>query len=801
MESSWQDVLNVTTYHLASNKELGLRWFSQLRSNKERVQFCFNYQIFRNKLSFWLNVICGSQHKKHWEKASELRVEGNRCFHDKDFGKAVECYTQSILSAPFPRPNDAGEHHEELALGFANRSAALFHLHMYKECLKDIERAFQQGYPQELSYKLYQRKGMCLHYLNDYSYAKRAFSEALHILKEGRLDTKKMEIQKKEIQNLLKLCETPRHSMPKVQPYDCDDKQTLPDISYGRNSNFPSASSAVDVQCNKEKGRHVVANRMLSAGDTIFVETPYASVLLPNFYTTNCHHCYDKLVTAVPCHQCSQVRYCSEHCCKESWVKYHKWECGNLDLLHSVGIAHLAFRIILVTGMPCLSEFLKNKDRTDDQEMYLDTERQHCIRNYLRVYHLVTHSREMYVEDNFQYALTAALLLLLLKKVRFFCSDDNHTCSDGCSDISFESTPFNKEESSGNNSQDPSNNSDFIQNLLINSHDKTSLVAATGGLCLRHIQQLVCNASAITQLQTFQAENETVLMEKQVRVATAFYPSSSLMNHSCDPNIITSFHKDKLIVRVVKKVSPGGEVYNCYGPHFRRMSREDRQKALIEQYFFVCKCEACEGNGEWENKFQALRCNSCEGPLRPLNDISRTSCIDCDREQDCAIQQQKLFAAHDLFIQGLQLAEKKFFKDALEKLQKCHKIREKLLYKHHKQLAEVRDKIAWCYSSLGEFWLAVGFLRPTLVTTSEQFGAHSIEIANELQKFSDLLLNAIPQLLQEGHNSKESFIRNVFRESHEVISRAVEIFSIHYGSHHVAVKELKEKEKQLEGLS
>ncbi|XP_076332160.1 protein-lysine N-methyltransferase SMYD4-like [Tachypleus tridentatus] len=801
MESSWQDVLNVATYHLSSSKEFGFRRFSQFRSNKERVQFCLNYQKFRNKLSFWLNAMCGSQHKKCWEKASELRVEGNRCFQDRDFGRAVECYTQSTLAAPFPRSSDAGEHHEELALGFANRSAALFHLHMYKECIKDIDRAFQQGYPRELSYKLYQRKGMCLRYLNDYNYAKQAFLEALHSLKEGRLDSKKMEIQKKDVQNWLKLCETPRHiSMPKVQPDDCDDKQALPDLSYGLNSNLSSASSAVDVQYNKDKGRYVVANRTLHVGDTIFVEAPYASVLLPNFYTTNCHHCYDKLVTAVPCHRCSQVRYCSEHCCKESWVKYHKWECGILDLLHSVGIAHLAFRIILVTGMPCLSEFLKNKDKTDGQQMHLDTERQHSVRNYSRVYHLVTHSREMYVEDNFQYALTAALLLLLLKKVRFFCSDDNHTCSDDCSAASFQSTSFDNEENSGTNSQDLSNNSDFIQNFTILSREKSSLVAAIGGLCLRHIQQLVCNASAITQLHCFHCENDSILMEKQVRVATAFYLSATLMNHSCDPTIITSFYKDKLVVRVIKKVLPGGEVCNCYGPHFRRMSREDRQKALLEQYFFVCKCEACEENVEWENKFQVLKCSSCEGPLRPLDERSQTSCIDCEREQDCTLQQRKLFAGQDLFIQGLQLAEKNFIKDALEKLQKCHKIRENLLYKHHKQLAEVRDKIAWCYSSQEEFWLAADFLRPTLITTSELFGAHSIELANELKKFSDLLLKTIIQLLQEGHNSKENFVRNIFQEAHEVISRALEIFSINYGSHHICVKELKEKEKQLEGL-
>lgn len=61
-----------------------------------------------------------------------------------------------------------------------------------------------------------------------------------------------------------------------------------------------------------------------------------------------------------------------------------------------------------------------------------------------------------------------------------------------------------------------------------------------GGLLLRHIQQLVCNAHAITTLQTTQADKENVVqLQSQVRIATAIYPTASLMNHSCDPTIIS----------------------------------------------------------------------------------------------------------------------------------------------------------------------------------------------------------------------------------------------------------------------
>jgi len=90
-----------------------------------------------------------------------------------------------------------------------------------------------------------------------------------------------------------------------------------------------------------------------------------------------------------------------------------------------------------------------------------------------------------------------------------------------------------------------------------------------GALLLRHTCQLVSNAHAITTVMrtnaassaspaadglvssgelcsgvaTGQSESTgddcTVDMNQQVRVATAIYPTASLMNHSCDPSIIS----------------------------------------------------------------------------------------------------------------------------------------------------------------------------------------------------------------------------------------------------------------------
>ena len=77
-------------------------------------------------------------------------------------------------------------------------------------------------------------------------------------------------------------------------------------------------------------------------------------------------------------------------------------------------------------------------------------------------------------------------------------------------------------------------------------------------LLLRHITQLVCNGHAIYDVGACDTDLDDndgpVVSNNQFRIATAIYPSASLMNHSCDPTVINSFYNQRLIVRYVNKV-------------------------------------------------------------------------------------------------------------------------------------------------------------------------------------------------------------------------------------------------------
>lgn len=70
---------------------------------------------------------------------------------------------------------------------------------------------------------------------------------------------------------------------------------------------------------------------------------------------------------------------------------------------------------------------------------------------------------------------------------------------------------------------------------IVTDHDKQLYVSS---LLLRYILQLICNGHAITTSNTLSNESDASMDQENI-VATGIYPSASMMNHSCDPNIIS----------------------------------------------------------------------------------------------------------------------------------------------------------------------------------------------------------------------------------------------------------------------
>lgn len=117
--------------------------------------------------------------------------------------------------------------------------------------------------------------------------------------------------------------------------------------------------------------------------------------------------------------------------------------------------------------------------------------------------------------------------------------------------------------------------------------DETHIDAGLRSLFLHHLLQLRVNSHSVTVVETEEVE-EVVQSSQEVQVGSAIFPTASLFNHSCWPNVIFRFTVQLLIsfcrwtiawcffllirfvgssvvVIATKPIERGEELNNCYG--------------------------------------------------------------------------------------------------------------------------------------------------------------------------------------------------------------------------------------------
>jgi len=724
-EEEWPNVLEALTVKL---KKINLpHQVSNIKTFDGKVAKVLENLTVRQKIATFISKCAEVQHIKNGSTASRLRDKGNEKFKMKDNEGALKLYTESIICAP--------EYGPELSLAFGNRSATHFQQGDWAAALTDINMALKNRYPKNLEYKILQRKAQCEIRLG-------CFTQALDTLDSCQNVVTAAKLKEDKVQSVTRDLAALRQELASLLSKEKDESRNDDvDVRYPKfnNSSLPHANPKLNLQNSKDKirGRFVTSCEEISQGEIMFSEEPYSAVLLPEQYSTHCHHCFTKYVALMPCRKCTQPRYCSVQCV-ESAASVHQHECGQLDLLHSVGIGHLAVRTVLVTGLEKLKE-LQSRIKKGSYEYSNEDD-------YSRVYSLMHHVDKMKEDEIFQYTVTAAMLAMFLaKRTKFIFPNIKSPAS-------------------------------------IESDVDQDLVSYVGGLIMRHLCQLVGNAHAITELN--ESDNGTV---QQVRLATAIYSSASMMNHCCVPNIINQFDGSRLIVRATKSIKQGDEVFNCYGPHYRRHSYAERQDMLLNQYKFRCKCTACTDPKEknFFKLFEAQRCDICNGP------VIDTQCQDCDKvlknqnyedEIDMVVGKMLQLDLNKLNNSNITASNTLQIKMEVDMLQSCEKKLSNLLYKHNHHLAKVRDMLAKSYTSLGQFEKAAFYVRKSVESTVARYGDDSIETAHELLKYSDLLLV-----------QKESNISVDLNNLLQILKQAKSIFLLNYGEASKYCAELENK--------
>ncbi|NXJ97507.1 SMYD4 protein, partial [Corythaixoides concolor] len=712
------------------------------------------------------------------------REEGNRLFGRRHYGAAVRLYSQA---ASHELPGSP-----EVSVCFANRSAALFHLGRFEVCLEDIARAESHGYPNRLLPKVLLRKAECLLCLGRLQDAADALSVVENkIAMDGIMTSPAHQTLLKKLSQLkIKIHE--KESCPEPAREACDDVQRNSEI-WEENDSISGASSSLSLNFDIERGRHLVASQDILPGQSLLKEEAFVSVLCPgeslllqdsretvwDTRVTNadlyCHRCLRQLLASVPCRGCSYAKYCSQNCADVAWEQYHRTECSLGALLLALGVfCHVALRTVLLAGFAEVSRLVEWSHDGDKDIRNPEARCKHlseapdtrggtrgipgCNDNgqyqssYQAVFNLLPHAEKHSPEHKFLCMLSVVAICKQLQEAGLEAAVLNQESSEKWS------KPKTSEKTS----------SELSPELKIMAE-----------AMLRHVLQLQCNAQAITVMQESESGDGAVVNKKPVRLATAFFPVLSLLNHSCCPNISVSFSGTAATVRASQAIPSGQEIFHCYGPHRCRMRVAERQQ-LLSQYFFECRCQACLDELESDVKSvvsvrNSFCCPSCQASMQVGEDM-----LYCSNEA-CAISvsreslSRRLRDLQQQIKKALELLRDRKADQATKMLLKCKMDAGNFLSPEHLLMGEMEDHLAQVYASLGKWQDAARHLERSIEIVEMHHGPSSIEMGHELFKLAQILFNGF-----------------AVSEALSTIQRAEEILSVHCGPQSTQIQELQE---------
>lgn len=638
--------------------------FGKLENDDDRITTIFTDTKVNNIVLETLKRIIHFYRDKDAKISKDKRLEGLRLSVLDEHEKALLHLSQAVLRAPTTGKIQTIDEGFSLPLALIARADILISLGECDLALEDLEMAEEQPLNKAIKEQLQQKRDECRKHLE-------------------------------KLEKSLVLPTNKRESKSKM----------LPDLTAGENPILSGASKLLEIQETTFAGRQAVAAMEINPGDTLAVESPLASCLLPEFYGSHCQNCFARLRAPVGCPDCSSVAFCGRKCRDQALSTYHKYECKILALLIGSGMSvltTLAFRMVSQEGLEkCLR--MHEKINTRDAENIStaakveeltkmsksakrrlrkkklkestqnvseeDSPSNEIDKNSLdvRAYDLVTLSSKRTAQDFLERTIMASFLLKCLQCVGFF------------------KNPSKQDEPP--------------------SDEETKV----GSLLLKNLQVLQFNAHEV--FETRLGNQHRFRGSKPVYIGVAIYPTVARFNHDCYGAVTRYFVGRNIVIKALRTLKPGEVVAENYGPIFTKRNLIDRQRTLGGRYWFQCSCISCRENWPTFENMTAdsvrLKCptNDCSklfGPPREKKKLIRCMC--CQKKINLDNQMKELTKCLTLYTEGLDLMESERPEDAINKFTVALKIFHKIASPPHRMTHLAEIAMATCMANAGNTW-------------------------------------------------------------------------------------------------
>lgn len=286
-------------------------------------------------------------------------------------------------------------------------------------------------------------------------------------------------------------------------------------MSHKSNPITPSISECLELVNSEDQGRYVVTNKFLSPGVVVAIEEPVIINLATESIYIRCTYCMaQSLGTMIPCLECTRAMFCDATCYKNAYNEYHKYECGIIDdlLEHFSRPQTCALRTVLYAfskyeKFSDLVDATKNSESKNVNVFNIKNEEFQCIHN------LATNEEKRNNSDLFKRAIIGAVIYFILLKY----------------------SPFEE-------LADTQEKHDFFLKILF-----------------RYLQIAPTNYHS---LHTIEDPED---LDASGVYASGAYPFSSLINHSCAPNVKRVCFGNKIAMVVLRPIKVGQQLFDNYG--------------------------------------------------------------------------------------------------------------------------------------------------------------------------------------------------------------------------------------------
>lgn len=257
-------------------------------------------------------------------------------------------------------------------------------------------------------------------------------------------------------------------------------------------------------------------------------------------------------------------------------------------------------------------------------------------------------------------------------------------------------------------------------------------------------------------------------------IGTGIYLSASLLDHSCEPNAVVTFHGNVLVVRTTRHIENPKPTKLRISYIDQLATSAERKQQLQEQYYFDCDCPRCQDT-ELDDVMSSAQCPSkeCEGYVTMSTEYVPVHCKKCgcrDFSEDFKAFVKDCMLSCIKTIERIDEAKKQQDSKAIPSMYKeCFASVKKVLYKHNIHLVKLLDRGLDAAIDEQQWEMALNYGVDTIESYKKLYPAMSPHIGIQLMKVGklQLYLGDLTVALKSFHQSQD-ILRVTHGEKQEI---------------------------------